>query len=52
MSKEQLAALNTLAAQFDGLPKAAYITHLVERFGVSDQLAAATVESWLNLGVK
>lgn len=52
MSKEQFAALNTLASEFDGLPKAAYIKHLVERFGVSEQLAAATVEAWLCLGGK
>ena len=51
MSKEKFAALNTLAAEFDGLPKAAYIKHLVEQFGISDQLAVATVESWLSLGV-
>lgn len=52
MSKEHFEALNTLASQYDGLPKAAYITHIVEKFGISEQLAAATVESWLNLGVK
>ena len=49
--KEHFEALNTLASKFDGLPKQAYITHLVEQFGISDQLAAATVESWLSLGV-
>lgn len=52
MRKDQFAALNTLAAEFDGLPKAAYITHLVDRFGVSEKLAAATVEAWLSLGGK
>lgn len=52
MSKEQFAALNTLASEFDGLPRQAYITHLVERFGISDQLASATVEAWLCLGGK
>lgn len=50
MSKEQFAALNTLASEFDGLPKAAYIKHIVELFSVSEQLAAATVEAWLCLG--
>lgn len=50
--KEQFEALNTLAAQFDGLPRQAYITHLVELFSVSEQLAAATVEAWLSLGGK
>lgn len=49
--KEHFEALNTLAAEFDGLPKAAYIKHLVEKFGISDQLASATVEAWLCLGV-
>lgn len=52
MSKDQFAALNKLASEFDGLPKAAYIKHLVERFCISEQLAAATVEAWLCLGEK
>ncbi len=52
MRKDQFAALNTLASEFDGLPKAAYITHLVDKFGISDQLASATVEAWLCLGGK
>lgn len=50
MSKEQLDALKELADQFDGLPKSAYTTHLVEKFNISEQLAAATVEAWLCLG--
>jgi len=30
--REHFDALNTLASEFDGLPKSAYITHLVEKF--------------------
>lgn len=52
MSKEQFEALNILASQFDGLPRQAYTTHLVEQFCIYEQLAAATVEAWLCLGGK
>lgn len=48
--REHFDALNTLAGQFDGLPKIAYISHLVEKFGITELQAAALVESWLNLG--
>lgn len=50
MSKERFESLNTLAEQFDGLPRQAYITHIVEQFGISEQLAAATVDEWLCMG--
>lgn len=52
MSRDHFTALKELADEFDGLPKSAYTTHLVEKFGISEQLAAATVEAWLCLGGK
>ena len=48
--REHFEALNTLASQFDGLPKIAYIRHLVEKFGITELQASALVESWLSLG--
>lgn len=50
MSKEHLEALNTLASQYDGLPRQAYITHLSEKFTMTEIMAAAIVESWLSQG--
>lgn len=52
MNKKHLEALNTLASQYDGLPKSAYITHLSEKFTMTEIMAAAIVESWLSLGGK
>lgn len=50
--KEHFEALNTLASEFDGLPKQAYIRHLSEKFTMTEIMAAAIVESWLGMGGK
>lgn len=48
--REHFEALNTLAEQFDGLPKIAYIRHLEEKFTITETKAAVIVDAWLNLG--
>lgn len=48
--KEHFEALNELVEQWGGLPKKAYIRHLSEKFTITEIMAAAIVESWLNLG--